>query len=171
MRYRAWVEANRRHVEEATSGRIGYIHVPNTGTRGHNELMRMFSAQIHKEGLIIDERFNGGGFLPDRMVELLGRSPLNFQARRYGPDALWPRVAVNGPKVMLINGWAGSGGDAFPEFFRKAKVGPIIGTRTWGGRIGLTGSPDLIDGGSVYVPTYRNYDPGGDWFASPARAW
>ncbi len=165
VRYRAWVEVNRRHVEEATSGRIGYIHVPNTGTRGHNELMRMFLAQIDKEGLIIDERFNSGGFLPDRMIELLGRSPLNFQARRYGQDATWPIVAVNGPKVMLINGWAGSGGDAFPEFFRKAQVGPIIGTRTWGGRIGLTGAPDLIDGGSLSVPTYRNYDPGGDWFA------
>ena len=132
LRYLAWVEANRRRVDEATGGRVGYVYVPNTGFVGHNELWRMYAAQIHKDGLIVDERFNGGGFLPDRMVELLTRSPLNFQARRHGPDQQWPRIAHVGPKVMLINGWAGSGGDAFPEYFRKMGAGPIIGTRTWG---------------------------------------
>ena len=165
LRYLAWVEGNRRRVEEATDGSVGYIHVPNTSFLGHNELMRQLGAQTDKAGLIIDERFNSGGFLPDRLVELLDRPPLNFQARRHGPDDRWPRLSHIGPKVMLINGWAGSGGDAFPEFFRKAGLGPLIGTRTWGGRIGLTGSPRLIDGGSATVPTYRNYDPDGTWFA------
>jgi tricorn protease len=165
LRNLAWIEANRRRVDEATKGRIGYIYVPSTGIDGQNELFRMFLAQMDKEGLIVDERFNNGGQIPDRFIELLNRKPLSFWAVRDGKDWQWPPVANFGPKVMLINGWSGSGGDAFPDFFREAGVGPLIGMRTWGGLIGMSGSPELIDGGSVTVPTFRMYKPNGEWFA------
>jgi len=125
----------------------------------------MFLAQIDKEGLIVDERFNDGGQIPDRFIELLNRKPLAFWAVRDGLDWQWPPVANFGPKVMLINGWSGSGGDAFPDYFREAGLGPLIGMRTWGGLIGMSGSPDLIDGGGVTVPTFRMYKPDGKWFA------
>ena len=164
LRNLEWIEANRKRVEEATDGKIGYIFVPSTGTDGQDELVRQFYAQFTKEGLIIDERFNNGGQIPDRFVELLDRKPLSFVAVRDGEKWQLPVVANFGPKVMLINGWSGSGGDAFPDFFRKYGVGPLIGTRTWGGLIGLTGSPDLIDGGTVTVPTIRIFDPDGKWF-------
>ncbi len=164
LRHLAWVEANRKRVEEATNGNIGYIYVPSTGIDGQSELMRQFAAQFDKQGLIIDERFNSGGQIPDRFVEMLNRKPLAFWAVRDGATWQWPPVANFGPKVMLINGWSGSGGDAFPDYFRKAGVGPLIGTRTWGGLIGISGSPSLIDGGGVTVPTFRMYDPDGKWF-------
>lgn len=95
---------------------------------------------------------------------MLNRKPLAFWAVRDGATWQWPPVANFGPKVMLINGWSGSGGDAFPDYFRKAGVGPLIGTRTWGGLIGISGAPGLIDGGGVTVPTFRMYDPDGKWF-------
>jgi tricorn protease len=164
LRNLAWIESNRKRVDEATQGKIGYIYVPSTGIDGQNELVRQFSSQFTKEGLIIDERFNNGGQIPDRFVELLNRKPLAFWAVRDGNTWQWPPVANFGPKVMLINGWSGSGGDAFPDFFRKAKVGPLVGARTWGGLIGITGAPRLIDGGGITVPTFRMYDPDGKWF-------
>ena len=159
-----WIEQNRRRVEEATGGRVGYIYVPSTGVPGQNELVRMFQAQFTKEALIIDERFNSGGQIPDRFIELLDRDPLVFWNVRSGQDWQWPPHAHFGPKVMLINGWSGSGGDAFPDYFRKRGLGPLIGERTWGGLIGITGAPALVDGGSVSVPTFRMYDPDGTWF-------
>jgi tricorn protease len=164
LRNLAWIESNRKRVEEATNGKIGYIYVPSTGVDGQNELVRQFAAQFKKEGLIIDERFNDGGQIPDRFIELLDRKPLAFWAVRDGKTWQWPPFANFGPKVMLINGWSGSGGDAFPDYFRKAKLGPLVGTRTWGGLIGISGAPNLIDGGSVTVPTFRMYDPDGKWF-------
>jgi tricorn protease len=164
LRNLAWIEQNRKYVEEHSGGRIGYIYVPNTSINGQNELVRQFSAQFHKEGLIVDERFNSGGQIPDRFVELLKRPALAFWAVRDGKDWQWPPVAHFGPKAMLINGWSGSGGDAFPDYFRKAGLGPLIGTRTWGGLIGMSGIPQLIDGGVATVPTFRMYDPDGKWF-------
>ena len=164
LRNLEWIESNRKRVELATDGKIGYIYVPSTGIDGQDELVRQFSAQFSKEGLIIDERFNNGGQIPDRFVELLNRKPLAFFAVRDGKNWQWPPVANFGPKVMLINGWSGSGGDAFPDFFRKAKLGPLVGSRTWGGLIGITGAPTLIDGGNITVPTFRMYDPDGKWF-------
>ena len=160
----AWIEANRRYIDEASGGKIGYVYVPSTGLDGQHELVRMFYAQWNKEGLIIDERFNDGGQIPDRFIELLNRKPLAFWAVRDGKTWQWPPVGHFGPKAMLINGWSGSGGDAFPDYFRKAGLGPLIGTRTWGGLIGLSGSPNLIDGGIVTVPTFRMYNPDGTWF-------
>lgn len=164
LRNLAWIESNRKRVDEETNGRIGYIYVPSTGTDGQNELVRQFSAQFTKDGLIIDERFNSGGQIPDRFIELLNRKPLAFWAVRDGRNWQQPAVANFGPKVMLINGWSGSGGDAFPDYFRKAGLGPLIGMRTWGGLIGISGVPDLIDGGNVTVPTFRMYNPDGTWF-------
>jgi tricorn protease len=164
LRNLAWINDFRKRVDEATGGKIGYIFVPSTGVDGQNELFRQFYGQMQKEGLIIDERFNNGGQIPDRFVELLDREPLAFWAVRDGQDWAWPPSGNFGPKVMLINGFSGSGGDAFPDYFRKRKIGPLIGTRTWGGLIGISGAPSLIDGGSVTVPTFRMYDPDGTWF-------
>lgn len=164
LRHLAWIENNRKRVDEATNGKIGYVYVRSTGIDGQNELVRQFYAQMNKEGLIIDERFNSGGQIPDRFIELLDRDPLAFWAVRDGKDWAWPPSGSFGPKVMLINGFSGSGGDAFPDYFRKRGLGPLIGTRTWGGLIGISGAPGLVDNGGVTVPTFRMYDPDGKWF-------
>jgi tricorn protease len=164
LRHLAWIEANRRRVDEATGGKIGYIYVQDTSLEGQDELVRQFAAQFDKQGLIVDERFNSGGQIPDRFIELLNRKPLAFWAVRDGKNWQWPPAANFGPKVMLINGWSGSGGDAFPDYFRKAGLGPLIGMRTWGGLIGISGVPGLIDGGEVTVPTFRMYNIDGTWF-------
>jgi tricorn protease len=165
LRFRAWIEERRQLVDKATNGRVGYIYVQSTGTDAQNELMRQFMAQWKKDGLIIDERWNSGGQIPDRFIELLNRPILSYWAVRDAPAQQWPPVAHRGAKVMLINGWSGSGGDAFPFYFREAGLGPLIGTRTWGGLIGISGVPPLVDGGRVTVPTFRMYDPKGQWFA------
>ncbi|MCX2764934.1 S41 family peptidase [Aquimarina muelleri] len=165
LRNLAWIENMRKYVDQKSGGRIGYIYVPSTGIDGQEELVRMFYAQHHKDGLIIDERFNNGGQIPDRFVELLNRPLLSYYKVRDGEDWAWPPRGHYGPKAMLINGWSGSGGDAFPDYFKKRKIGPLIGTRTWGGLIGISGAPELIDGGRVTVPTFRMYNPDGTWFA------
>ncbi|MGZ4018918.1 MAG: PDZ domain-containing protein, partial [Flavisolibacter sp.] len=164
LRNLAWIEDMRKKVDEETNGDAGYIFVPSTGTDGQSELLRQFNAQWNKKALIIDERFNDGGQIPDRFIEMLNRQPLAFWAIRDGETWPWPPFAHFGPKVMLINGWSGSGGDAFPDFFRKRNLGPLIGQRTWGGLIGISGVPSLIDGGQVTVPTFRMYNPDGTWF-------
>ncbi len=164
LRHLAWIEEKRQRVSEATDGKVGYIYVRSTGIDGQNELARQYYGQWNKDGLIIDERFNSGGQIPDRFVELLNRNALAYFAVRDGHDWQWPPVAHFGPKVMMINGWSGSGGDAFPDYFRKSGLGPLLGTRTWGGLIGISGLPQLIDGGSITAPTFRMYDPSGKWF-------
>ncbi|WP_333819063.1 S41 family peptidase [Ohtaekwangia sp.] len=164
LRHLAWIEQNRKRVEEATGGKAGYIYVRSTGIDGQNELIRQFNAQLDKKSLVIDERFNSGGQIPDRFIELLNRPPVVFWAIRDGAQWPWPPAGNFGPKVMLINGWSGSGGDAFPDYFRKAGLGPLIGARTWGGLIGISGVPSLIDGGAVTVPTFRMYNLDGTWF-------
>jgi tricorn protease len=164
LRFRAWVEERRARVEQATKGRVGYIYVQSTGVDAQNELVRQFMAQWRKDGLVIDERFNSGGQIPDRFIELLNRPRLSYWAVRNGRDWNWPPVSHRGPKVMLINGWSGSGGDAFPFYFREAKLGPLVGARTWGGLIGISGTPGLVDGGQLTVPTFRMYDVRGHWF-------
>lgn len=164
LRNLAWIENMRKRVDEETNGEVGYIYVPSTGVDGQNELMRQFNAQWDKKALVIDERFNNGGQIPDRFIEMLNRDPLAFWAIRDGSDWPWPPYANFGPKVMLINGWSGSGGDAFPDYFRRKKLGPLVGARTWGGLIGISGVPGLIDGGGVTVPTFRMYNPDGSWF-------
>jgi tricorn protease len=164
LRNLAWIEANRRHVDSVSGGRVGYVYVPSTGVDGQTELVRQFLAQYQKAGLIVDERWNSGGQIPDRFIELLDRPALAYWAVRDGKDWQWPPYGHFGPEVMLINGWSGSGGDAFPYYFKEAKLGPLIGTRTWGGLIGISGVPVLVDDGSVTVPTFRMYNPRGEWF-------
>jgi tricorn protease len=163
LRHFAWIEQNRKRVDEATAGRVGYIYVKNTGNEGQTELYRQWRAQAHKDGLIIDERWNSGGHIPDRFIEVLNRPVTNYWGVRDGKDWTTPYVAHQGPKVMLANRWSGSGGDCFPWLFQQRKLGPVIGTRTWGGLIGMTGCPQLVDGGSVTVPTFSIYDPTGKW--------
>jgi tricorn protease len=165
LRNLEWIEANRRRVDEATGGRVGYIFVPNTAVPGQTELVRQFNSQMRRDGLIIDERFNAGGQLPDRFIEKMNREVVTRIFFRNGATATQPPVNHLGPKVMLINGWAGSGGDAFPFFFKGLEVGPIIGERTWGGLIGPASGHGLIDGGFYTAPPGRLFGPDGEWFA------
>jgi tricorn protease len=163
LRYRAWIERNRAYVAEKTGGAVGYIYVPNTGVDGQSDLVRQYVGQTAKKALIIDERWNGGGQIPTRFIEMLNRPVTNYWARRDGKDWTWPPDAHRGPKCMLINGLAGSGGDMFPFLFRQAGLGKIIGTRTWGGLVGISGNPDLIDGAVTTVPTFGFYEANGTW--------
>lgn len=163
LRNLAWIEQNRKRVEEETHGRVGYVYVPNTGVEGQTELVRQYRAQVDRDGMIIDERFNSGGQIPDRFVELLNRPTTNYWKTRDGTDWQWPPIAQEGPKAMLINGWSGSGGDAFPYYFKHAGLGPLIGRRTWGGLIGISGTPSLVDGGNVTAPSFAIYSTDGKW--------
>ncbi len=163
LREAAWVKLNCQKVEEASRGRIGYIYVPNTSISGQTEFVRQFRAQFVKPGLIVDERFNTGGQLADRFVEMMNRPIYNYIHMRDGKDWQVPELANPGPKVMLLNGWSGSGGDAFPFFFRQAGLGPLIGTRTWGGLVGPAYPLPLIDGGMVSAPPGRFYSIDGKW--------
>ena len=165
LRYRAWIEHNRQHVYERSGGRVGYIYVPNTGVDGQNDLFRQFYGQRHMDALIIDERWNGGGQIPTRFVELLNRPRTNYWAVRDGEKGYfpWPPDSHQGPKCMLINGLAGSGGDAFPAYFKQAGVGKLIGERTWGGLVGISGSRPIIDGAFLAVPSFAYFDKDGTW--------
>jgi tricorn protease len=164
LRFRAWIEKNRAYVDKKSGGKVGYIYVPDTGIRGQNELVRQYYGQLTKQALIIDERWNQGGQVPTRFVELLNRPVANYWAMRYSDKPeVWPGDAHHGPKCMLINGLAGSGGDYFPYWFRKAGVGKLIGTRTWGGLVGMSGNPALIDGNQVTVPRFAFYETDGTW--------
>ena len=163
LRELAWVEDNRRKVDAASNGRIGYIYVPNTGAEGQNELVIQYRSQFNKDALVIDERFNTGGALGDRMVELLNRPPLVYFRARNSSDYPLPELAHRGPKAMIANGWSYSGGDGFPLLFKTAKVGPLIGTRTWGGLIGPGLSLPLINGGFISPAPQRVYTTNGQW--------
>jgi tricorn protease len=163
LRYTAWVEANRERVAQATGGRIAYIHVPDTGTGGFFEFTKQYYPQADKEGIIVDERFNSGGFVPDLMVERLARRTWSYWATRDGLPERTPQSAIDGPKCMLINQYAGSGGDAFPYFFRLVGAGPLIGKRTWGGLVGYSHLLPLVDGGIVTMPDVGVFDLAGHW--------
>ena len=163
LRYRAWIEQHRAYVEKKTGGKVGYVYVPSTGLDGQSDLVRQFFGQNQKAALIIDERWNSGGQIPTRFIELLNRPITNYWARRDAKDWPWPPDAHQGPKCMLINGLSGSGGDAFPAYFKMMGIGKVIGTRTWGGLVGLSGNPNLIDGAEVTVPTFGYYKKNGTW--------
>ncbi len=163
LRELAWVEDNRRKVETASGGRLGYIYVPNTSREGQNELMIQYRSQFNKDGLIIDERFNTGGALGDRLVELLNRPPLVYFRARNSRDYPLPELAHRGPKAMITNGWSYSGGDGFPLLFKTARVGPLVGTRTWGGLIGPGLSLPLVNGGFISPAPQRVYTTSGQW--------
>jgi tricorn protease len=165
VRYLDWIELNRRKVAEATGGRIGYMHVPDTSIPGIIAFDKQFNAQLDKDGIIVDERCNSGGQIPDFYTEKLKRQLLALVAPRDTKDVPWPPVGIYGPKVMIVNELAGSGGDAFPWFFRREKIGPIVGTRTWGGLVGIGNVQPLRDGGFLSAPGFGFFsaDNGGEW--------
>ncbi|HET6278921.1 MAG TPA: S41 family peptidase [Candidatus Polarisedimenticolia bacterium] len=164
LRYTAWVAANRRRVDEATGGRVAYIHVPNTAIQGIQEFNKQFYPQVDRDGIIVDERFNGGGFIPDFFIERLQRKSWVYWSTRDGADFRTPSNSIDGPKCILINEYAGSGGDAFPYFFRLQGLGPVIGKRTWGGLVGISQIIPLVDGGVVTMPDFGMWDPAaGEW--------
>lgn len=163
LRYRTWIEHNREYIDKRSEGKVGYIYVPNTGVDGQNDLFRQFIGQRGKQALVIDERWNGGGQIPTRFIELLNRPVTNYWAKRDGVDWTWPPDSHQGPKAMLINGLAGSGGDMFPWLFKHDKIGKVFGMRTWGGLVGISGNPGLIDGGAITVPNFGFYKTDGTW--------
>ncbi|MGZ3846061.1 MAG: S41 family peptidase [Flavisolibacter sp.] len=165
LRHLEWIEGNRKKVEELSNGQLGYMYMPNTGEDGQTELMRQFYAQIDKQGFVVDERFNAGGQLGDRFVEMLNRPTIYNIAWRNAGITRWPQKGNNAPKVMLINGWAGSGGDAFPWAFQQLGMGPIVGERTLGILVGPATGHGLIDGGGITVPDGRLFGMDGKWFA------
>lgn len=158
-----WIEANRKAVAEATDGRVGYVYLPNTAGAGYTFFNRMFHPQLDKQALIIDERANGGGQAADYIVEVLSRRHLSSWKDRDGLPYNTPAGALHGPKLMLIDQDAGSGGDYLPYAFRELGIGPLIGTRTWGGLIGIHANPPLVDGGVMTVPYFRFVDADGRW--------
>lgn len=165
LRYTDWVEGNRAKVDKMSGGRIGYMHIPNTSMQGAIELIRGFYSQWNKDALLIDERFNGGGYIQPWFVDTLVRNIKAGIRARYGDDTFDAR-ANEGPKALLINEYAGSGGDFFPWMFRQAKAGPLIGKRTWGGLVGIRGGIPLMGGGSVTAPEFGIYDKEvGKWIA------
>jgi tricorn protease len=165
LRNLEWIEGNRKKVDALSGGQLGYMYMPNTGTQGQTELMRQFYAQIDKKGFVVDERFNAGGQLGDRFIEMLNRPTIYNLAWRNADITRWPQKGNNAPKVMLINGWAGSGGDAFPWAFQQLNIGPIVGERTLGILVGPATTHRLMDGGSITVPDARLYGADGKWFA------
>ncbi len=163
LRYLAWVEDNRRLVNKLSGGRIAYVHLPNTGGEGFASFNRYYFAQVGKEGAILDERFNGGGSAADYFIEVMKRPLYNYWFTRQGQVFNTPVGAIFGAKAMLINEYAGSGGDALPWYFRRANVGPLIGMRTWGGLVGIYDYPNLMDGGSVTAPRVAFFNPESQW--------
>ena len=161
LRNRYWVEQNIRKVEEASNGKIGYVYVPNTSNQGQEYFKRYFFPQADKDGIIIDERFNGGGSMADYYIDILRRPYLNYWATRYGADIKASSSSIQGPKVMLVNEYAGSGGDYLPWMFRKEGLGKIVGKRTWGGLVGMLGFPVLMDGGYVTAPNLAFWNEDG----------
>ncbi len=159
LRYVAWVSSNREKVAKATGGRVAYIHVPDTAISGMREFTRQYYPQVDKSGIIVDERWNGGGFIPDFFIERLQRTTWVRWSSRDGNGFKTPRSAIDGPKCILVNQYAGSGGDAFPFYFRLQQLGPIIGKRTWGGLVGISHDLPLVDGGSVTMPDFGMWDP------------
>ncbi len=161
--YFDWVQSRRKMVDELSDGKIGYIHVPNTAFEGNRELFRGMNSFNNKEALIIDDRYNGGGFIPAHMANLLDRKTLSYWHKNGLQPGKSPDIAHNGPKAMLINGYSSSGGDAFPYYFKKKGLGKLIGTRTWGGLVGISGNAGLVDGGYIAVPRFGVFDENSEW--------
>jgi len=163
LRALAWIEGNRRRVEELSGGRLAYIYLPDTAVGGYTNFNRYYFAQINKEGAVIDERFNSGGTAADYIIDYLRRPLMNYWLTREGKIFTTPAGAIFGPKAMIINEYAGSGGDLLPWLFRRAGIGPLIGKRTWGGLVGIYDYPPLIDGGTVTAPRVAFFTPAGQW--------
>lgn len=163
LRYTAWVEGNRRLVAEMSDGRFGYFHLPNTAVGGVQAFAKGYYPQTRMEGLVIDERYNAGGFIPDFLMAILRGEFLNLWKPRYGLDWRTPGTAFNGPMVMVSNSHAGSGGDALPYYFQRYELGKVVGTRTWGGLVGISTGIPLMDGGSVTFPEFGLFNLEGEW--------
>ena len=163
LRNRAWMDDNRLKVDQMSGGRLAYVYLPNTADQGYTNFNRYYFAQIGKEGAVIDERFNGGGDIADYIIDYLKRPQTNFFMTRYGSEFPTPQNQIFGPKAMIINEYAGSGGDAMPWLFRQENVGKLVGKRTWGGLVGIFGFPQLIDGGFVTAPNLAFYNLSKEW--------
>ena len=163
LRLRTWMEERRKKVDELSGGRVGYVYVPDTGGEGLTNFNRYYFSQSGKDGVVIDERFNHGGQIADYMIDVLSRQPLMGATTREGGDTTVPNLAIFGPKVMIANQMSGSGGDALPWLFKQAKLGPLVGVRTWGGLVGIGGYPPLMDGGDITAPRWALYGTKGEW--------
>lgn len=163
LRNRSWIEANRQKVAAMTKGKVAYVYLPDTAAGGYTNFNRYFFAQVDKQAVIIDERFNGGGKAADWVVDRLARPLINLWSTRHGADYTTPAGQIFGPKVMLANEHSGSGGDYLPWAFQRYKLGPVVGKRTWGGLVGIGGYPSLIDGGAVTAPHFAFWTPEGKW--------
>ncbi len=165
LRSWAWIEGNRRKVHEMSDGRLAYVYVPNTGQGGYTYFNRMYFAQQDRQGAVIDERNNGGGSAADYIVDVMARELTGYFNSRAGDRKPWtqPMAGLFGPKVMIINERAGSGGDLMPYLFRFREVGPLVGTKTWGGLVGTWDTPPLIDGGRFVAPRGGFFDVDGEW--------
>ncbi len=160
-----WIEGNRQKVDALSGGKLAYVYMPDTAGGGLTSFNRYFFAQVDKQGVILDERFNGGGQVADYVIDVLNRPLLSWNLFRYGAVQRSPAGSIQGPKVMIINEAAGSGGDMMPWMFRYTKAGTLVGKRTWGGLIGVLGFPTLMDGGTVTAPNVRIFSPTGEWIA------
>ncbi|MBZ5858393.1 S41 family peptidase [Flavihumibacter profundi] len=160
-----WVEHNRRLVDSLSHGQVAYVWLPNTGDGGYNNFNRYYFAQQDKPGVIIDERFNGGGSVADYFVDILSRKLQGYFNNVSGDKTPWkePMTGILGPKVMIVNEMAGSGGDMLPYLFRQMKIGPIVGTKTWGGLVGIWDTPELMDGGGMTAPRGGFFNLDGKW--------
>ncbi|HEV2690969.1 MAG TPA: S41 family peptidase, partial [Bryobacteraceae bacterium] len=163
LRHQAWVEDNRRKVDQMSGGKLAYVYMPDTGQGGLTSFTRYYFAQTDKQGAVIDERFNGGGQVADYVIDVLSRPLQGWWSPRYGAIYRTPAAAIFGPKVMIINEMAGSGGDAMPWMFRHNQIGTLVGKRTWGGLVGVSQFPTLMDGGAVTAPNFGFFSPKGEW--------
>jgi tricorn protease len=165
LRQYDWVEGNRRMVDKLSNGQLAYVWLPNTAEGGYTNFNRYYFAQKHKKGAIIDERFNSGGSIADYIVDLLSRDLMGYFNNPVNDKQPFtaPNAGIWGPKVMLINESAGSGGDMLPYMFKKRKIGPLVGTKTWGGLVGIWDVPRLIDGGSITAPRGGFFNNEGEW--------
>ena len=163
LRHWYWVEENRKKVDEMSSGTVAYVYMSNTSVDGYNSFNRYYFSQLDKKAVVIDERFNGGGSVADYVIDMLSRPLLCHWATREGDIFASPNASIFGPKVMIVNEYAGSGGDAMPLFFRRRGLGQLVGKRTWGGLIGIYDYPVLMDGGGVTAPRMAIFNPDGEW--------
>jgi tricorn protease len=163
LRNLAWIEGNRRKVDELSGGKLAYVWLPDTAEGGYTNFNRYYFAQVGKEGAVIDERFNQGGLIADYIIDYMRRPLMGYFAAREGTDYITPVGSIYGPKVMVINEYAGSGGDMMPWLFRAAGIGPLVGKRTWGGLVGMAGAAPLMDGGFTGAPQSGFWNPNGTW--------
>ena len=163
LRLRTWMEDNRKTVTDMSKGRVGYVYIPDTHGGGLTNFNRYYFTEVGKDAVVLDERFNHGGYIADYIVNVLGWTPQMGAATREGEDITLPQQAIYGPKVMIANQMSGSGGDALPWLFKSAKLGTLVGVRTWGGLVGIGGYPQLIDGGRITAPRWALYGTHGEW--------